>query len=43
MEGHKNYSKLPSKVLDSDYQLLRGNIFRTEVRSKWISPTDFKY
>ena len=43
MEGHKNYSKLPTKVLDSDYQLLRGNIFRTEVRSKWISPTDFKY
>lgn len=37
----KDYNKFPIRVLDSDYQPLRVYNFRSEEKTKWISPTNF--
>jgi len=44
-EGFKDYNRyknhFPIRVLDSDYKPLRPYNFRSEEKTKWVSPTNF--
>jgi len=39
----KDYSRLPIRVLDTNYKPLRSPEFREENRDKWVCPSNFKW
>ena len=42
-EELKDYLKLPIRVLDTHYRPLKDHDFREDVKSKWVSPSNFKF